>query len=164
MPFSVQRTALSDVASTEQFAAYVPWTESASPCVCVGGAIDSVNPTRGEIARCAVAPSISRITPTFSAEFLEVGDCTFGGGVRPHIELRRLEAVQRQDRADLRPVVASVVRELSERHPELHIHLAPLVVDLLIEVDVLQLEKLLDRVADARQTRRDLIDGRGELH
>src|SRR5207248_11695831 len=68
---------------------------------------------------------------------LEVGDGTFGRGVCPNIELWRLETVQRQDRADLRTVVASVMRELSERHPELHIHLAPLVVDLLIEVDLL---------------------------
>src|SRR5206468_2162906 len=94
---------------------------------------------------------------------LKGGDGTFGGGVRPDVELRRLEAVQRQDRADLRAVVAPVVRELSERHPELQIHLAPLVVDLLIEVDLLRLEELLDRVANARETRCDLIDRRGEL-
>src|SRR5438045_9536539 len=56
-----------------------------------------------------------------------------------------------------------MVRELSERHPELQVHLAPLVMDLLIEVDLLRFEELLYRVADAIETRCDLVERRGEL-
>src|SRR4051794_21739459 len=106
-----------------------------------------MGPSRDEIAALrAVAPSRSRITPDILRRVLEVGDRTFGGRVRPYIELGRLEALQRQERADLRAVVASVVRELGERYPELEVHLAPLVVNLLIEVDLLRLEELLDRL------------------
>src|SRR5438309_3089870 len=95
---------------------------------------------------------------------LEVLDGAFRGRVGPHVQLRRLEAVKRKDRADLRTVIAPVMRELSERHPELHIHLAPLVVDLLIEVDVFRLEQLLDRVANAGETGRDLVNRCRELY
>src|SRR5206468_12636593 len=102
----------------------------------------------------ALTPPRCRGSRRHSPPSLEVGDGTFCPGVRPHIELWRLEAVQGQDRPDLRAVVASVVRELSERDPELQIHLAPLVVFLLIEVDVLRLKELLDRVANAGQDRK----------
>src|SRR6266852_4280172 len=126
-------------------------------------AIDSITPSRGGVTRCTIAPSRSRITPTFSACALERRAGTFGGRVRPHVELRSLEAVHRQDRADLRAVIASVMRELSERYPELQVELAALVVDPLIEVDFIRLEELLDRIANAGEPRGNLLERCSEL-
>src|SRR2546427_5714312 len=68
---------------------------------------------------------------------LEACERTFGHRVRPYVEVWYVEAVQRQDRADLRSVVAAVMRELCERYPELEFGLAPFVPDPAVEVEVL---------------------------
>src|SRR4029079_19606225 len=61
-------------------------------------------------------------------------------------------------------MVAAVMRELHKRHPELEVHLSALVVKLLVEVELLRLEELLDRVLYAGETRHDVVDGRLEIH
>src|SRR5205809_15848 len=52
------------------------------------------------------------------------------------------------------------MRELRERNPEVEIGLSTLVVKPPIEVEILRLEELLDRVANASQARGGLVEGR----
>src|SRR5438093_5361198 len=124
--------------------------------------IDIIRPSWGDTARCAGEASRSRITPTFSP--LEARERTFGDRVRPHVELRYVEAAQRQDRADLRAMVAPVVRKLRERYPEVELGLAPLVADPTIEIVFLRFEKLLDRVVNAIESGGGLVERRGVGH
>src|SRR5438874_535250 len=122
-------------------------------------AADSIHQSRPEIARAAGEPSMSRIT----LDILLLGiadDRAFDRRVRPDVQVRRGEAVQAQDRGDLRAMVAAMVRELHERNPQLEVGLAPLDPDPPVELELTRREELFDGLAHPGEARRDLVERR----
>src|SRR5581483_2532625 len=79
--------------------------------------------------------------------------------VRPHIYLRRLEAVPAEDGADVRAMVAAVVGELRDHRPGLHLAGRPARIGHpAVRLELLYREQRFDRVLHGREVAGDLIE------
>src|SRR6267378_2328983 len=83
-------------------------------------------------------------------------DDPFGIAICPHVELRDIETVDAQRRADLGAMVAPVMRELRYEDPRFELDVAR--VHAPVRVEVLLGEQALDAVAHRRQMLLELVE------